>query len=122
MAPRIPPEEFEALVGRALDSLPDELARYLDNVVVVVEEEATDEELLSVGLDPEVDDLFGLYQGVSLAERDSFYGELPDRVVIYRGPILRATASRREAIREIRDTLVHEIGHHFGLEEEEMPY
>ncbi len=107
---------------RALDGLPPEFARLVENLAVVVEEEPTDEDLEEVGLDPEVDELFGLYQGVPLGERDSFYQALPDRVVIYRGPILRACRSRREVIREVRDTVVHELGHHFGLGEEEMPY
>ncbi len=118
---RVAPEEFEALVAKALDDLPEEFAKLLENVAVVVEEEPTEEELASVDLDPE-DDLLGLYQGVPLAERDSFYGGLPDRVVIYRGPILRLCTSRREVIREVRDTVVHELGHHFGLDEDEMPY
>jgi predicted Zn-dependent protease with MMP-like domain len=115
-------DEFEELVARALDGIPDELARLLDNVAVVVEEEPSTEDLLELGLDPEIDDLFGLYQGVPLADRDSAYDGVPDRVVIYRGPILRACASRREVLREVRDTVVHELGHHFGLDEDDMPY
>lgn len=118
---RVAPEEFEALVAKALDDLPQEFAELLENVAVVVEDEPTEEDLASVDLDPE-DDLLGLYQGVPLAERDSFYGGLPDRVVIYRGPILRLCSSRREVIREVRDTVVHELGHHFGLDEDDMPY
>jgi predicted Zn-dependent protease with MMP-like domain len=118
---RVAPEEFEALVAKALDDLPEEFAELLENVAVVVEDEPTEEDLASVDLDPE-DDLLGLYQGVPLAERDSFYGGLPDRVVIYRGPILRLCSSRREVIREVRDTVVHELGHHFGLDEDDMPY
>ncbi len=119
---RVSREEFEELVARALDDLPEDFAELLQNVAVVVEEEPTAEDLESVGLDPEEDDLFGLYLGVPLTERDTFYGSLPDRVAIYRGPILRACTSRREVIREVRDTVVHELGHHFGLLDEEMPY
>ncbi len=118
---RVAPEEFEALVAKALDDLPEEFAALLENVAVVVEEEPTEEDLASVDLDPE-DDLLGLYQGVPLSARDSSYGALPDRVVIYRGPILRLCSSRREVIREVRDTVVHELGHHFGLDEDDMPY
>lgn len=119
---RVPPEEFEALVEQALAGLPEEWADLLDNVAVMVEEEPDPEDLEAMGMDPE-DELFGLYQGVPLDQRDSFYmGALPDRVVLYRGPILRACANRRDVIREIRDTLVHELGHHFGMEEEDMPY
>lgn len=120
---RVKREEFEELVARGLDSLPEEFAELLDNVAVVVEEEPSGEDLDSVGLDPEGDDeLFGLYHGVPLAMRDTFYSELPDRVVIYRGPLLRACTSRREVVREVRDTVIHELGHHFGLDEEDMPY
>ena len=119
---RVSRAEFEELVARALDGLPPDFARLLDNVAVVVEEEPAAEDLLEVGLDPEVDELFGLYQGVPLSERDSFYEALPDRVAVYRGPILRCCESRREVIREVRDTVIHELGHHFGLDDEEMPF
>ena len=76
----------------------------------------------ALGMEPD-EELFGLYQGVPLAERDSFYqAAMPDRVIIYRGPILRSCDNRREVIREVRDTVVHELGHHFGLDEDDMPY
>lgn len=124
---RVSLDEFEDLVARALDSLPDEFARLLDNVAVVVEEEPSEEDLAS--LEPlapdEAEDegeLFGLYLGVPLSERDVYYGALPDRVAIYRGPILRYCQNRREVIREVRDTVIHELGHHFGLDEDDMPY
>jgi predicted Zn-dependent protease with MMP-like domain len=99
---------FDRLVARALDALPPEFARLLENVAVVVEEEPTADDLESVGLDP--------------SERDSFYDQLPDRIVIYRGPIERCCRTVGEMRREVRDTVVHELGHHFGLDEEEMPY
>jgi predicted Zn-dependent protease with MMP-like domain len=119
---RVPPEEFEALVEQALAGLPEEFASLLENVAVLVEEEPDPEDLAALGLDPDEEELFGLYQGVPQTERTTFYGALPDRVLIYRGPILRACASRREVIREVRDTVVHELGHHFGMDEEDMPY
>lgn len=118
---RIPPEEFEALVEKALEGLPDEFADLLDNVVVLVDEEPDPDDLEAMGLEPG-EELFGLYQGVPLSERSSFYNSLPDRVIIYRGPILRHCQTRREVIREVRDTVVHELGHHFGMEEDDMPY
>ena len=119
---RIRRDDFERLVGRALDDLPEEFARVMENVAVVVEDEPSRELLIEMGMDPDYDDLLGLYQGVPLPERDSFYSALPDRIVIYRGPICRISRSRREAIQEIRDTVVHELGHHFGFEEEDLPY
>ena len=115
-------EEFEQLTQRAIDSLPAALAERLDNVFVVVEDEPSLEELQSVGLDPAVDDLLGLYEGVSLDQRGVEYSSLPDRVVLFRMPILRICSSRAEVEQEIRDTLVHELGHHFGLRDDEMPY
>jgi predicted Zn-dependent protease with MMP-like domain len=119
---RIPPEEFDALVEHALEGLPPELAELLENVAVMVEEEPDPEDLEALGMEPD-EELLGLYQGVPLVDRDSFYqAAMPDRVFIYRGPILRACKDRRQVIREIRDTVVHELGHHFGLEEEDMPY
>lgn len=119
---RVAREEFETLVEQALDDLPEEFARMLDNVAVVVEEEPSEDDILSVDLDPEEDELFGLYQGTPLAARGAGYDGLPDRIVIFRGPILRECESRREVIREVRATVLHELGHHFGLDEEEMPY
>jgi predicted Zn-dependent protease with MMP-like domain len=122
VAVRIRREEFERLVGRALDSLPKEFGELLENVFVVVEDEPAIEDLEAMGLGPEDDDLFGLYQGVPQPDRDVYYSALPDRVVIYRGPICRYCRSREEAVQEIRDTVVHELGHHFGMEEEDLPY
>ena len=118
---RVPPDEFEVLVEKALDGLPEEFSDLLDNVVVLVDEEPDPEDLEAMGLDPG-EELFGLYQGVPQAQRDTFYSGLPDRVIIYRGPILRHCQNRREVIREVRDTVVHELGHHFGMEEDDMPY
>jgi predicted Zn-dependent protease with MMP-like domain len=117
--------DVESLVAQALDELPAEFAELLDNVVVTVEEEPTDEDLETVGMDPddpEGDELFGLYHGIPLTERDTFYDSLPDRVVIYAGPIRRCCETRREAIEEIKKTVVHELGHYFGMDEDQMPY
>ena len=115
---RIPPEEFESLVEKALEDLPEEFAELLDNVVVMVEEEPDPADLEEPG-----EELFGLYVGTNLLERDTFYsGALPDRILIYRGPILRHCATRREVIHEVRDTVIHELGHYFGMEEDQMPY
>jgi len=122
---RISSEEFEALVEAALEQLPDEFRAALDNVAVMVAEEPSAEDLEEVGIDPEdpdADELLGLYQGVPLTERDSFYTALPDRVLVFRGPILRSCETRRQVVREIRQTVQHELGHYFGLEEDELPF
>ena len=130
MAARFTREQVEELVGEALDGLPELFAELLDNVVVMVEEEPSDEDLRSVGIDPHRHgtadegggELFGLYHGIPLTERDTYYGSLPDRVVIYSGPIGRHCRSAGEAVDEIRKTVIHELGHYFGMEEDQMPY
>ena len=114
--------EFERVVAAALDSIPARLISALDNVAVVVEDEPTEDELLEEGLDPDEETLFGIYQGVALTERDASYGAtLPDRIVIFRKPLLEACSTRTELVREIHDTVVHELGHHFGLDEDDLP-
>ncbi len=121
--PTISLARFRELVSEALDGLPDEWAGRLDNVVVVVEDEGSAEDLAAVGIDPAMgQELLGLYQGVPLDERGVFYSALPDRIVIYRGPILRVARSRQEILKIVRDTVLHELGHHFGLEEEDLPF
>ena len=116
------PKEFEGLVAQAIGRLPDRFAKLVDNVFVVVEDEPAAEDLEALGLDPQEGDLLGLYQGVPLEDRGFDYGALPDRVVLYRLPILSICHHRDGVIREITDTLVHELGHHFGLADDEMPY
>ena len=112
---------FEKLVAEAIDGLPERFAELLENVAVVVEEEPDPAVLQEMGME-EDEELMGLYLGVPLTERDSQYQSLPDRVAIYRGPVLRCCGSRREIVREVRDTVVHELGHYFGLDDDEMPF
>jgi predicted Zn-dependent protease with MMP-like domain len=118
---RVPPEEFDVLVEKAIADLPEEFARLVQNVVIVVEEEPDPEVLAEMGFEPD-EELLGLYQGIPLTERGANHDGLPDQVSLYRQPLLRFCRSRRELIREVRDTLVHELGHYFGLSDEEMPY
>ena len=118
---RVSRDEFEALVDRALRQLPPEFAELLENIAVVIEDEPCPEDLAEFD-DLGDDELLGLYRGVPLTERDSFYSALPDQVAIFRGPLTRICRDRRELIREVRDTVVHELGHYFGLSDEEMPY
>jgi predicted Zn-dependent protease with MMP-like domain len=119
----ISPEEFERLVQQALEGLPEQYRRLLKNVAVLVEEEPSRELLDEMGLESE-DDLLGLYSGIA-HDGASFFdpgGQLPNRISIYRGPILRLCRSADEVVQEVRDTVVHEIGHHFGLDDDDMPY
>jgi predicted Zn-dependent protease with MMP-like domain len=117
-------QAFEALVQEAVRGLPAEFRRCLQNVAIKIEEEPSDETLNAIGIahdDP--DELLGLYVGRSI-QGHSFFdtgGELPDQVYLYRGPISRACETKEDVIREIQDTVVHEIGHHFGLSDEDMP-
>lgn len=121
--PTVSLTNFRELVREALDGLPEEWADQLDNVAVVVEEEASDADLAAVGINPETGgELLGLYQGVPLDERGVFYSALPDRIVIYRGPILRIASTRQDVLRMVRETVLHELGHHFGLKEEDLPF
>jgi predicted Zn-dependent protease with MMP-like domain len=118
-------KDFEALVARAVKDLPKDFRRYLDNVEIEVQEEPNMEALEAVGLEPEdADELLGLYWGRSIQGKSFFDtgGQLPDRIYIYRGPILRLCETEEEVIHEVRDTVVHEIGHHFGLADDDMPY
>ncbi len=116
-------DEFEELVRQALDTLPPDYAQVMKNVAVMVEEEPPRDVLDDLGLESE-DDLLGLYVG-NAGDDEAFFapgGTLPDRIYIYRGPILRLCRTRREVIREVRETVVHEIGHHFGLSDDDMPF
>ncbi len=100
---------FDDHVRAALDSLPPELGRALRNVAVVVEDE-----------NPEDPDLFGLYEGVPLPERGDEAGALPDRIAIYRRPLEDEFTDPRDLEREIRITVLHELGHYFGLDEDRL--
>jgi predicted Zn-dependent protease with MMP-like domain len=117
---RISRREFEQLVEEALGELPQRFASLLNNVAVVVEEEPSDEDLDL--LDEGADELLGIYRGVPMTERHYDALHLPDQIAIFRGPILRIARSRSDALHEIRDTVIHELGHYFGLDDEEMAY
>jgi len=112
--------EFERLVAREVESLPPKVLARLENVDVVVEDQPTEEELDSVGIEPG-GTLLGLYQGVPQTQRGTWYGNLlPDRIVLYKRPIEDVARDRREIRKQIRITLLHEIGHHFGLGEDAL--
>ena len=112
--------QFEQVVERALRGLPRVFKDKLANIAVVVEDWADDETLDEMGIEPP-DTLYGLYRGVDLTQRDSNYGNvLPDTVTIYQGPIEEDCEDEAEMVEVIRDTVVHEIGHYFGLDDETM--
>jgi predicted Zn-dependent protease with MMP-like domain len=112
--------QFEALVERALRRLPRTFKDKLANIAVVVEDWPADETLAELGIEPP-DTLYGLYRGVDLTHRDSGYGNvLPDTVTIYRGPIEEDCVDEEEMAQLVRETVVHEIGHYFGLDDETM--
>ncbi len=116
-------EAFARLVQQAIDDLPPTYAKLMESIAVVVEEEPPQDVLEDLDLD-RGEDLLGLYQGQPLAD-DSFFrpgGEPPPRISIYRGPILRLCESPEEVVQEVYDTVVHELGHHVGLDDDEMPY
>jgi predicted Zn-dependent protease with MMP-like domain len=117
------PEEFAGWIQEALAGLPARFAALADEVSIVVEEEPPADVLQDLELETK-DDLLGLYQGVPI-DQSSFFqpaGELPARIAIYRGPILRLCRTKAEVVHEVRETVVHELGHHVGLDDEEMPY
>lgn len=116
-------EEFEAAVAEALDSIPEQFLDELENVVITVQDEPTEDQL-ELSEDPCAqvldDEVLGLYEGVSLYDRGEWYGEcnVPDVITIFKGPHERSFDTREEILEEIRKTVVHEIGHYFGMDEE----
>ena len=112
--------EFEALVERALRRVPRQFKDRITNVAVVVEDWADDETLEELGIEPP-DTLYGLYRGTDLTRRDSSYGNvLPDTIHIYQGPIEEDCDDPEEMAELVLDTVIHEIGHYFGLDDDTM--
>jgi predicted Zn-dependent protease with MMP-like domain len=105
----IPEERFEELVADALDAVPDELFARFENVAVVVEDEHPDEP-----------DLLGLYEGVPLTDRADYSGVLPDKISIYRLPLCDLAEDEAHLVEEIAVTVVHELAHHAGIDDDEL--
>jgi predicted Zn-dependent protease with MMP-like domain len=99
----VDPERFEAMVGEALDGLPEALGELMSNVAVTVQHDGGPAGLL------------GLYQGVPLTRRTTYAGVLPDRITIFRRAICAACGSEPEVVEQVRRTVIHEVGHHFGI-------
>lgn len=105
----VSPERFEQLVEAAVNVIPDSLAQHIENVAIVIEDEAPEPHLL------------GLYEGIPLTKRDSWYvAAMPDRIRIFRLPILRMCTTQAEVVREVYITVVHEIAHHFGIDDDTL--
>lgn len=106
----VPPARFEQLVVTALDEIPPELGRLIDNVAVFVEEEAPEPGLL------------GLYEGIPLTERTTsgYAGVLPDRITLYRRPICAVCESEADVVDEVTVTVIHEVAHHFGMDDDRL--
>lgn len=121
---RLSHSEFDRAVEEALREIPPEFAGLLENISIVVEEEPSADDVdLVEDSDNELTELLGIYRGIALTERaHDMLPSLPDQIAIFRGPILRISETRREAIDEIRDTVIHELGHYFGLEDEGMDF
>ena len=103
-------DEFEMLVSDALDTIPSELTNAIDNVVILVADRNEEEP-----------DILGLYEGVALTERDSWYaGSLPDTITIYREALLEVCESEAEVVDEVAITVIHEIAHHFGIDDDRL--
>jgi predicted Zn-dependent protease with MMP-like domain len=105
----VPADRFDQLVGDALDGIPEQLGRLMDNVVVMVEEGSTTARLL------------GRYEGIPLTARDNWYGsgrfDMPDRITIFRKAICAMCDTEDEVVEQVRITVVHEVAHHFGIDD-----
>jgi predicted Zn-dependent protease with MMP-like domain len=113
-------KEFEELVARALDELPDDIAEALSNISVVVEQWPSPEIIKEMNLRNR-HELLGLYQGVPLSRRGTSYGGvLPDRITVFQGPIESTGRTKSELRESVRSVVVHEIAHHIGISEERI--
>jgi predicted Zn-dependent protease with MMP-like domain len=116
--PRLSPEDFNQAVEQALDRIPEEFLQHIREVTILVEEEPSDEVLAELDV-PEDETLFGAYFGVPAGEKSVFDSTVePDVIVIYKGPLEEHCETIEELTEEIEITVVHEVAHHFGIDEE----
>ena len=113
------PTEFETLVRQAMSTIPDVITARLDNVDVVVEEWPSKEQLVGSGI-AEGEYLLGLYEGVPLPERQDYGMVLPDKITLFQGAIEAICSSDEEVVAEVRTTVVHEVAHHFGIDDDSL--
>jgi predicted Zn-dependent protease with MMP-like domain len=113
-------DEFRRLVDEALETIPSDFRDAMKNIAIVIEDEPSDDQLDEVGIEPP-DTLLGLYEGTPLTERQWAHGNvLPDKITLFQGPIEDASEDEDDIVVAIGETLIHEIGHYFGLSEEEI--
>lgn len=113
-------DRFLARVDEALASIPEEFRQALTNIAIVVEDEPTAAQLAEVGVEPP-DTLLGLYQGTPITERQWAHGNvLPDKITLFQAPIEESSDDEDDLVRAVGETLIHEVGHYFGLSEEEI--
>jgi len=112
-------QKFRKLVSEAIDSLPSEFLMRLNNVAVVVQDAPTVQQLRKLKLRPWAF-LFGLYEGIPQTKRGSYWGVLPDKITIFKKSIEKVARSSEEIKTQVRSTVIHEMGHHFGLSEEDL--
>ncbi len=111
MAVRVSEERFEELVDAALEAIPEHLLEQIENCAVIVQDEP----------EPELENVLGYYDGTPLSERTSQYsGALPDRILIFRGPLCRMVDSEVELAEEVQITVWHEVAHYFGIDDEDL--
>ena len=115
-------EEFEGAVQDAIDSIPEEFLDELENVAILIADEPEEEDFEGDGYYTESGDLLGLYDGVSLTDRGDGYGfnDYPDTITIFKGPHERLSGNKAVVIEEVRKTVVHEIAHYFGMDEDQV--
>ena len=116
---RIPADRFEQLVADAIESLPERYLSKFENVVVVVKDRPSREQRAYHGLLPG-ETLFGLYEGVPMTERGSYSPAMPDRITIFRRPLEQYCDTEEELAREVRNTVVHEVAHFFGIDDDRL--
>ena len=115
-----PAERFQALVDEAIDSLPEKFRAAMTNMAIIVEDDPTPAQLAEVEIEPP-DTLYGLYEGIPLPEREWNHGNtLPDKITLFRNPILEDSLDDDDVVVGIGETLIHEVGHYFGLDEDEI--
>jgi predicted Zn-dependent protease with MMP-like domain len=119
LPPGRPPDRFDELVGRALDSIPEPFSRALDEVAIVIEAEPTRQQLRESGLGPD-DGLYGLYEGVPRTEWAADWAAIPNKITLFRNALLEDFLDPAELEHEVWITVIHELAHHMGIEEDRL--